>query len=252
MKLMLEEYEAVLDGGADAGAALDDPTLGVSDAEPALDDSAGAVDSVAAPEAAPTWAPSQEDWAGLTQTVQSLVQAVTPQPIVPAAPQLNDYLQQDPVTGEMQFTPEGLDKYISDRVAAGVNDRIGSYEPILNQTVSDRGEQLINQRLEQLQTEVGPFDATVARQIAEGLAVLPGAEPNAVLKQAAETARAYEKSIGEKAVEEYKKTLSNIGNAPREPGAAGSAVDRIEPRSGLNGYKDVEDAFLERHGISTR
>ena len=248
IKDLLQEYEAVPDGGVDAGA-VDDSTLGVSDTAP--DDSAGAVDSGAA-SAAPTWAPSQEDWAGLQGTVQNLVQTLTPQPAAPVAPQLNDYLSQDPITGEMQFTPEGLDKYITDRVSTGVNERMGSFEPILNQTVSDRGEQLITQRLSELQTEVGPFDSKVARQIAEGLAVLPGAEPNAVLKQAAETARSYEKTIGEKAVEAYKATLSNIGNAPREPGANGSAVDRIEPRSGSQGYKDVADSFMERNGISTQ
>ena len=243
IKDILQEYETVPDGGVDAG---DDP--GVSDAAP----EDGAVDPGTAIEAVPAWAPSQEDWQNLTGTVQNLVQGLTPQPVAPAAPQLNDYLSQDPITGEMQFTPEGLDQYITDRVSTGVNERMGSFEPILNQTVSDRGEQLINQRLSELQTEVGPFDTKVARQIAEGLAVLPGAEPNAVLKQAAETARSYEKTIGEKAVEAYKATLSNIGNAPRDPSATGSAVGGYERPSGQDGYKAVEDSFLERHGISTR
>lgn len=240
MKITLQEYEAVPDGGVDAGA-VDDPTLGVSDAAP--DD--GTVDSGAAPEAAPTWAPSQEDWTGLTNTVQGLVQTLTPQPVAPTAP---SYIQEDPVTGENLIDPSALERYIDYQV----NQRMGSYEPILNQTVSDRGEQLINQRLEQLQTEVGPFDSKVARQIAEGLAVLPGAEPNAVLKQAAETARSYEKTIGEKAVAAYQETLKNIGNAPREPGATGSGVEGYERPSGQDGYKAVEDSFLERYGISTR
>ena len=236
MRLAFEEYETTPDGGADGGVADDTPSDEVS---PEVET------PEVAPEAVSPWAPSQEDWAGLTSTVQNLVQAVTPQPVAPTAP---SYIQEDPVTGESLIDPAALQQYIDYQV----NQRMGSYEPILNQTVSDRGEQLINQRLEQLQTEVGPFDPKVARQIAEGLAVLPGAEPNAVLKQAAESARSYEKTIGEKAVEAYKATLSNIGNAPREPGATGSAVDGFEPRKGLDGYKDVEESFLERHGISTR
>ena len=239
----LYEFEAVLEGGADAGA---DPgeTSGVVD--PGTPDTT-AVEAVVEPEATPTWAPTQEDWSSLTQRLDALSQAVAPPPpAAPAAPQLADYLQTDPTTGEQSFTPEGLERYINDRV----NDRLSTVEPVLNQTIADRGEQLIQQRLGELQTEVGPFDAKLARQVAEGLASLPGADPNVVLKQAAEYVREAQKAAADAAVEEYKKTLSNVGGAAREPGASGAAVDRVEPLSGPVGYKDVERSFLERYGIA--
>ena len=247
----LFENEAVLDGGADAGAVADPGgASGVAEpglpAEPAADTSAAAE-----PAAAPAWAPTQEDWQALTQTVQTLAQHAAPPPAQPAPAALGDYLQTDPQTGEQSFTPDGLERYINDRIAQGVDAKLSPVEPVLNQTIADRGEQLINQRLTELQTEVGPFDPKLARSVAEGLAVLPNADPNAVLKQAAEMVRDMQKTAGAAAVEEYKKTLSNVGNAQREPGANGAAVGRLEIAVGdPDRYKKVGDDWAARHGIA--
>lgn len=248
----LFEFEAVLDGGADAGA-VEDPGGASGVAEPGTPtETAADLSGDVAAEAAPAWAPTQEDWQTLTSTVQYLAQQVAPPPAAPPAPpQLADYTQTDPATGETSFTPDGLERYINDRINQGVDAKLGPVEPVLNQTIADRGEQLIQQRLEQLQTEVGSFDAKLARSVAEGLAVLPNADPNAVLKQAAEMVRDMQKTIGDAAIEEYKKTLSNVGNAQREPGANGAAVDRLEIAVGdPDRYKKVGDDWAARHGIA--
>ncbi len=220
-------------GGVEGGA--DDPAEAPGVAEPET--------TVLVESAAPPWAPSQDDWQALTGTVQALAQQFQPAPEVPEPP---SFQVADETTGETYIDPAGLQAYIDFQIQQGIQGTVGPYKPILDQTTADRGEQLISQHLDQLQTTVGDFDTELARQIAEGLAARQGADPFQALKQGAEIAHAKHHAIGQAAVEEYKKTLGNIGSAPREPGAAGAGVERLEPRPGLQGYNDVADNFVAR------
>ena len=229
------------------GASGDAP--GVVDPEPSLE----ASEPTVAEPAAPGWAPSQEDWQALTGTVQQLAQANAPAP--PPPPAAPAFLQVDPDTGESLIDPNGLQEYINFQIQNGVQARIGQYEPIMNQTVADRGEQLINDRFTSLASELPGFDPSdgVARDIAEGLAPRLG-DPNAAMTQAAQRLVEHDKRVSEKAVEQYKQTLSNIGNAPREPGATGAGVESSEHEVGPNGkvsYGSVTDRWIERNSIPT-
>ncbi len=242
----LNMYEAVIDdtgggGGADVGA----------DPEGAVEASgvAEAVVPETAAETAPSWAPPQDQWEQMQQRLDYLAQAVTPQQPDPgpSLPGFDSVIREDEY-GNTIIDPAALQQYLDQNIEAGVNARMAPVQPVLDQTIADRGEQVIAERFGALQTEVGAFDTAVARQIAEGLAS-QGSDPNEAIRQAAILAHNHDKTIREAAIEEYKATLANIGNAPREPGVAGAGVSRIEPRSGADGYKDVEKNFLERLGV---
>ena len=227
------------DVGADAGAVEEADASGVAD-----------VSTPEVPEAAtPAWTPSQEEFAALQQSVAQIAQQFQPQPEVQQAPQ---FLQQDPDTGEYGIDPNALQQYIDWQVQQGVQSRIGAYEPALNQTVADRGEQVISQHLETLKGKVGDFDPAIAREIAEGLAARPGADPYRALEEGARRANAFLTQVKQQAVEEYKQQLSNIGEARPDGPAAGSAIQGFEPKRDSQGrikYDDVVDNWVARRGL---
>lgn len=237
--------EAVAETPAGVEGEVAEPT----DVPGVAEESTPAVEAGVSPveSAAPPWAPSQEEWAALTGTVQQL--AASFQPPAPPAPEAPSFLQTDETTGENYIDPAQLQAYINFQIEQGVNGRLNPVEPILNQTIADRGEQIINTRF----TDLGVTDDArpVARAIAEGIAAAPGADPNAALKNAAEMIAEHDKRVAAQAVEAYKTTLGNIGSAPVEPGATGAAVNAYELPKGRDGridYKDAMNNWLARNG----
>lgn len=234
--------EPITDVGSDAGAVEPVEASGVVDAGT----------QELAPEAAtPAWAPSQEAFESLQQQQQRILEML--QPPAPPEPQAPEWLQSDPETGEYGIDPNALREYIQYEINQGVQQRIGAFEPVLNQTVADRGEQVISQHLETLKGKVGDFDPAIAREIAEGLAARPGADPYRALEEGAKRANAYLNSIKQAAVEEYKQSLSNIGNARTDGAVGGSAVSSYEiPRNsdGKLDYGAAVDNYLARRGLS--
>lgn len=196
------------------------------------------------------WAPPQEQWESLVGTVQQLAQSLQPAPAVPEAP---SFVQTDDTTGETLVDPAGLQRYIEWQVEQGIQSRVGQYEPVLQQTQAQQGEQIINQRFEALQDTVGTFDTALAREIAEGIASRGGIDPNSAIEQGARRAAEHDKTVAARAVEEYKKTLGAIGQAPREPGANGAAIPGFEPQRGADGkipYGPTVDNWIARNGLS--
>jgi len=238
----------IADEGVDPGAeGVPGDAPGVVDPEPALE----ASEPTALEPAAPGWAPSQEDWQATQATIAQIAQQLQPPP--PPAPQAPQWMQTDPDTGESLIDPNQLSAYIDFQIQQGVQQRIGTYEPIMNQTIADRGEALITERLTELQSQVGAFDPNVARQIAEGL-VTRGGDPFQAIKDAAALAHSYQESVKAAAIEEYKQQLANIGNAPREPGASGAGVDVRDLPVEANGkisYEAVTRDWAARHSIPT-
>lgn len=232
--------EPITEVGVDAGAVEAADASGVAEA---------AIQESVPESATPAWAPSQEAFESLQNSVAQIGQLLTP---VQQAPQAPQYLQEDPTTGEYGIDPNALTEYINFQIQQGVDARLSPVEPILSQTVADRGEQVIAQHLDSLEAEVGSFDKGIAREIAEGLAARPGADPYQSLKEGARRAAALEKQIADRAIEQYKVNLGNVANAPTGGGAAGgSAVPAYElPRDnkGRVSYESATDNWLERNG----
>ena len=232
-----------------------DPSVGVGGAEegvvependPGVSDPGAAEETPVEPEAeaASPWAPSADDWNSLTSTVQALAQQMQPAPELPQAP---EFVSTDEL-GDSYVDPEQLTAYINYQIEQGVNQRIGNYMPVLDQTVSDRGEVVINQHFDQAEKTVGgDFDRTLARAIAEGYSA-QGMDPRQAVLEAAKVARSARVSEREAGVSEYKTTLENIGKAPREAGAAGAAHQTEERPEGVDPYKWVSDNWAARHG----
>lgn len=199
-------------------------------------------------EAAPSWSgPSQEEWEALNGTIGQLAQQFAPPPA--EAPGIDSYFPPDPETGEATLTFEALDRYVQDRIEAGVNSRLGQFEPVLNQTVADRGEQLINQEFDKLASQ-GDFDRALARELAEGYAST-GHAPDEAIRRGAQRAREVAQAAAQSAVDEYKKTLGNIGNAPREPGVNGAGLPDEEhlPTGHPDRYKQIADNWAARNRL---
>ena len=235
---LLVEHEAVLDAGVEAGAADAAP----AEAPGAVQD--GATEAAPEPpieaDATPAWAPTQDDWQNLQSELAQLRQAVTPQEPTAAAPALSDYADAEGI-----ITPDALQRYIAEEVQRGVQAQMEPVRPVLDQTIQERGEQMVRAEFDRLKSTVGDFDPDLARAIAEGL-VHQTNDPAAALTQAAQLAHNALKAARETAVEEYKQTLANIGNAPTEPGAAGAGVlDETKPKD----YNDATARWLARHGI---
>src|SRR6476469_1657848 len=90
----------------DAGAVEASDASGV--AEEAVQESV--------PESAtPAWAPSQEEFQALQQSVAQIGQLLTPQQEAPQAPQ---FLQEDPTTGEYGIDPNALQESIKLQIQA--------------------------------------------------------------------------------------------------------------------------------------
>lgn len=195
------------------------------------------------------WSVSQQDWENLHGTVQALAQTLTPTPQAPREPAFNDFFTPDPVSGEIELTADGIEKYLDTKVQHRLDQALGNYTPVLNQTVADRGEQIIQGKLDSLQGTVGAFDKQLARELAEGYASTGSMHPDEAIQRGAQRAAEFAKAEREAGVAEFKTTLSNIGEAPHEPGAAGAAVSEFRPRSGADGYKDVADNWAARHRI---
>jgi hypothetical protein len=201
--------------------------------------------------AASPWAPSQEDWQALTSTVQTLAQQTAPSaPAAPQAPGIESYMQDDG-TGELAFTPDGLGRYIADQVQNGIRGALGSYEPILNQVVTEQGNAAVNARFDSLEPQIGRFDRGLATLVAEGL-VSRGSGAFDSVDQAAKQVQAAIARERQAAVNEYKQTLGQIGQAPREPAGVGSATTGFDiPRDG-NGrgdYAAVANAWADRNSL---
>lgn len=230
-----------VDEGAEGGAVEPVDVPGVAEAAP--------VEETSVPETTATspWAPSQDDWNALTGTVQNLQRALTPPAPEPQAP---EFITQDEL-GDSYVDPAQLAAYIQYQVDQGVQSRLGNYVPVLDQTVADRGEQVINEHFDRAEKAVGgDFNRGLARAVAEGLAN-QGMDPASAVLEAAKMARAARVEERAAGVEEFKTTLGNIGSAPREPGAVGAATDLYEAPRGRDGridYKVVTDNWLARHG----
>jgi hypothetical protein len=194
------------------------------------------------------WAPAREDWESLVGTVQTLAGALQPQAPEPQQPDLSGYT--DPVSGEV--TLEGLGRYINDAIEAGVNSRMSQVEPVLNQTIAERGEALITQKFEQLKGELGgEFNTKFARALAEGYAAT-GHDPDSAIRQAAREAYEFAQAERKAGVEQYKTTLSNIGQAPREGSAAGAGIPEEGLPANYNGdkYKWLADNWVARNRLA--
>lgn len=197
----------------------------------------------------PQWAPTSDDWNQLNARIETLASAIPqPQAVEPVQVGLEAYA--DPVTGDI--TADGLQRYIDSQIEQGVNGRISAYEPVLNQTVAERGEQVIQQKFADLKTTVGDFDDVLARELAEGYAASLG-DPNLAIQKAAQRAHEFAQAQRTAGVEEYKTTLGNIGQAPREPGANSSGVydetDLSNLPPGTDKYKLLADRWAARNSL---
>lgn len=192
-----------------------------------------------------TWAPTPQDWEALNGKLDALQSQIAPQ-----EPQQPDFTQYaDPMSGEV--TMEGLQRFISDQVSAGVNARMSQVEPVLNQTIADRGEALISQKFTELQGSIGSFDTGLARELAEGYAST-GYQPDEAIRRGAQRAYEFAQAQRTAAVDEYKTTLGNIGKAPREAGAAGAGLPDEGMPENYNGdkYKWLADNWAARHKLA--
>lgn len=210
-------------------------------AEPAAEVVAETTAEAPAPEA---WAPTREDWESLNSRLDSFAQQFAPPAPEPQAPDFSSYA--DPTSGEV--TLEGLQRFISDQVQAGVNARMAQVEPVLNQTIAERGEALIAQKFDSLKTELGgEFNTNVARVIAEGYAA-QGHDPDTAIRQAAREAFEFAQAERKAAVEQYQSTLKNISNAPREAGvnAAGLPDEGMPADYQGDKYKWLADNWAAR------
>lgn len=195
----------------------------------------------------PSWSFTEAEYNALNERLDQLAGFVQPPPPEPVQQSLESYA--DPVTGEI--TAESLQAYVQTQIQEAVQARVSPYEPILNQTVSERGEQIIAQKFESLKTEVGDFNTKFARSLAEGYAAT-GVDPDSALRQAAKEAYEFAQAERQAGVEQYKTTLQNIGSAPREGAAAGAGVLDDSSLAGLTGdqkYKALADRWVDRHSL---
>lgn len=191
------------------------------------------------------WTPPREEWDQIRSTLDRI--ANPPQP-EQQAPGFEQYFPQDPITGETSLTIEGLQRFVEDQVQA----RLSTVEPVLNQTVIEQGERIIEQKFTELKGTVGDFDTALARELAEGYAST-GTNPDEALARAARRAHEFAEAQRQAGVETYKTTLQNIGNAPREPGAAGAAVadEARLPVGHPDRYKALANAWAERQKLAS-
>lgn len=229
----MEAPELELDNGipTDTEPAAAEPSEPAAAAEPAAEPAA--------------WTgPSQDEWQQLTGSLQQLQQQF--QPVEPEP----EYFPVDPETGDQTLTMEGLQKFVQDQIRAGISQ----YEPVLNQTVAERGEQLITQTFENLAKPadqggagLGDFDRTLARELAEGYAS-SGVAPDEAIKRAAQRARDFAEAQRQAGIEQYKTTIQNISQAPREPGVNGAGIPAEEhlPVGHPDRYKQVAENWAAR------
>jgi hypothetical protein len=214
-------------------------------AEPAVEAAAAPEPSVAETVPEQPWAVSRSDWDQLVGTVQTLAGALQPALAEPAQPDIAQYAGPD---GELSY--DGLQRFISDQIQAGVDARLSQVEPVLNQTIAERGEHLISQKFNELKSTVGEFDTELARELAEGYAST-GFQPDEAIRRGAQRAFEFAKAQRDAAVEHYKTTLSNISSAPREGAAVGAGIPDEGMPASYNGdkYKWIADNWAARNRL---
>lgn len=231
------------------GPSVDEPVADPAPVEPEIQQQE--------PEA--VWAPPREEWDYVRSTLEQLAQAQqqSPQQFYqePQAPDYSAYFPVDPMTGEANVTLDGIDRLVADRAAQMVEQRLSQYEPVMNQTIAERGETLIQQKFDALSKPVseggigGQFNTKYARTLAEGYAA-SGMDPNHAIQQAAREAYEFAQAERKAGAEEYKNTLGNIGKAPREPGAESAGVyDESQPPEGVDKYKWLANRWVDRQRL---
>ncbi|MBA2559473.1 MAG: hypothetical protein H0V07_06220 [Propionibacteriales bacterium] len=225
------------------------------DLEPTVDDAPAepetAVEEASAPSApeAEAWTPpaSQAEYEAhlqqaataayyeaLNATQQQEQYAEYAQPEAPAEPGAQpEWLSEDP---ELKGY---IDQAVQQGIEQGMSERMGEYEPILGLVAEEKGAQLAESYLSNIEGQIGGFDHSHAHAIATGL-VEAGAAPAEALYRAALMQRENETALRQQAYQEYQNQLANGQQASAQPGVSGAATELRE----LGGYDDISEAWL--------
>lgn len=152
-------------------------------------------------------------------TLQNLMQDETPDsgPAVTAPdPFADDY--------ENQFQTA-----VSQAAEQMLSTRLGPLEQAYQAQTEQQGYQMASQVFDRIAETEGEFDREEAhRRYVFYRQASPDTDPRLALVAAAQESRDLRKRYGDQAVEEYKQSLAQIGQAAREPGAATTGVPATE------------------------
>lgn len=249
------DYEATEGSGDPGGVAPAAADVGAEPAPAATPPSPGG-DAEGAPSsgepAAPTWAPSQDEWEALQEQNRQLVEWAQAREAAAAEPQqqgqptleqLAAAYEQAGVEGDFQ-TQFLIQNELSRRAIA---DAMGPMQPTLQAVRDQQSEQIVNTWLTDL--KVPDEDREFVTYLAHGFVprddngdVLPGHGQQAAA-QAAQQLAERDKRVAAAAVEAYKQELTAVSGAPRDAtGGVPGVVDESTPSS----LGDVVRSFMER------
>lgn len=249
-----EELETS-EGAGDAGASQSYEDVVNANLETAAPvEEAAAVEEVAAEETAPA---AEEPPAWFKQYLEradpllnTLAQALEPEPAPQAAPQQVDLSQLD-----MQ-NPE----HVAWLVNYQIQQAMSPYEPIMGMQAEQQGRDVANKYFDQLEQEVGKFDREQALTHYTALmAENPGAQPEQVLQHAAREIASYEQRIREQAIADYKAKeaadegkIAELASAKNQPAAAGTGtVENEAMPTGRDKYEIMAARWSAKQGPTT-
>lgn len=230
--------------GAPAGeAAVADPP----------EEAVEAPEAIAEP-AAPSWSGvSREEW----EQTQQFIQAAGPflQNLALEYQQREVQQQQPPPEQLPEWDPFDeavVQAHVEARIRSGIEQALGPYQGILGQVAQETSMRQATSALDQLGTQVGPFDRDAALLIAAPM-IDAGQSPDQSLRAAAQYMHELETRIRE---DERKKlqgefeqlrTAGATGGPGRAPGVAATEFDKVP--TGPRRYEEaIERAMARRTG----
>jgi hypothetical protein len=151
------------------------------------------------PAAAPSWTgPSQEEWQGTQQALNYLVQMFQE----PEEPQ--------PQPGVDEEGNIDIDAYID----AAFNQRMAGVQPLLNLTVKERGEKVMNQMFDKLEADIGDFDRKLAERVANSFLAEHPNDPQKALEEGVKYAAEVRKNERKAGEDSY---VERLRRGPQDP-----------------------------------
>lgn len=173
----------------------------------------------------PAFSISPEEWQQTQQALRALAQRATE---VPGEQQEEEYEELD------------VDEYINSRIQQGINQHMEPMRPLLDATVRERGERVMQEHFAAAKKnpETSDFDENLAERVAQSFLAEVGGDPLKALNEGIKYA--VENRKGERAAGKQK-VLASLGRGPQdyEPGnPEGSAV---KTKKAFKTYDEVID-----------
>lgn len=139
------------------------------------------------------------------------------------------------------LTPDALQRLVAETVATTLQAQLEQH-PAINQVTEQRGAQIANMQLDQIEKQIGKFDRGLAMSLAQA-AHSRGYPPEQAVYAGAQEAKRIADQERQAAISEYEQQLKNRLEVPTEPGTRGSATPGQRQ---AKSYDEVNDNFFAR------